>query len=130
MRYLLVKKISTKLKTNLKAAGKVTMEMNHMTRRFLEVQETFTMDMETVAGMFNKVYDLFGKSSKKLTSLAALKEQETNDFGGIGADINDATVAITGGVGVTPEYDATSIAIDLEKDNEKTKNAKTHIRLL
>jgi hypothetical protein len=114
----------TKLKTNLKAAGKVTMEMNHMTRRFLEVQETFTMDMETVAGMFNGVYELFGKSSKKLTSLAALKEQETNDFGGIGADINDATVAITGGVGVTPEYDATSIAIDLEKDNEKTKNAK------
>ncbi len=113
----------TKLKTNLKEAGKVTLEMNQMTRRFLEVQETFTMDMETVAGMFNGVYELFGQASNKLTSLAALKEQETNDFGGIGADINDATIAVTGGVGTTPQYQNQADAVSPD-DSEETAAAK------
>ena len=112
------------LKKNLKSAGKVTMEMNHMTRRFLEVQETLTMDMETVATMFNGVYDLFGKASNKMTSLAGLfkSEQETNDFGGkIGGNMQDATIAVTGGVAYRPQYES---AVDEDSDTAKIKAAK------
>jgi len=112
------------MKKNLKEAGKVTMEMNNMTRRFLEVQETLTMDMETVANIFNGVYDLFGKTSNKMTSLAALSEseQETNNFGGkIGVDMQDATIAVTGGVAYRPQYES---AADEEGDTAKVKEAK------
>ena len=112
-----------KQKENLKAAGKVTMEMNHMTRRFLEVQETLTLDMASTATMFNGIYDLFGKSSEKLTSLAALAEQETNNFGGIGGNLQDNTVAVTGNVRETDEYTAPVV---LTEDSEEVKTAKVN----
>lgn len=112
-----------KQKENLKEAGKVTMEMNHMTRRFLEVQETLTMDMATTATMFNAVYDLFGKSSEKLTSLAALAEQEKNNFGGIGGNLQDNTVAVTGNVRETDQYTAPVV---LTEDSEEVKSAKEY----
>lgn len=87
----------SKQKKNLKEAGKVTQEMNNMTRRFLEMQETLTLDMATTAAAFDRITGFFTDETKKLMDIANLG-QEVNDFGGIGGQANQHIVAAQGGV--------------------------------
>lgn len=116
-------------KDNLKAAGKVTKEMNEMKRRFLQMQETLTMDMETTAGMFDWMTNMFENGTSTLLTMAGL-EQSINDFGGIGGDSSAHMTAFSGGVIETPAFTGYTANIDDDESAELTANKELHNSLL
>ena len=79
-------------RTNLVHAGRTTLEMNNMTTRFLRLQETLTMDMETIALRFDqmqRVMTFAGDQYKSMMETLGFGG-ETNDFGGIDMPAIDA----------------------------------------
>ena len=92
-------------RTNLVHAGRTTLEMNNMTTRFLRLQETLTMDMETIALRFDqmqRVMTFAGDQYKSMMETLGFGG-ETNDFGGIdmpAIDVEHANNALHGTVDV------------------------------
>ena len=72
-------------RTNIGQAGRVTAELNSMTRRFLEMQEALTLNMDTTATAFDTL--LSGMRNARSVFDRILEsvqgEENTNDFGGI-----------------------------------------------
>lgn len=90
---------------NIDAAGSVTENLNNMTRTFLELQETITIDMSTVADIFDGLRNAMqGSRSLFEDLLNAVRGESVNDFGGINGN---GTVGsdIEGGLKVV--YDST-----------------------
>ena len=114
--------VKNQLKT-LKDAGKITKEMNNMTRRFLEIQETLTLDMATTSAMFNKLTGGFEAESKKLLELTML-DQEVNDFGGIGGDLLSHATAYKGEMVASTNYEEKEQVVN-EGDSKQVVAAKT-----
>lgn len=107
----------------LKDAGKITKEMNNMTRRFLEIQETLTLDMATTSAMFNKLTGGFEAESKKLLELTML-DQEVNDFGGIGGDLLSHAAAYKGEMVASTNYEEKEQVVNTG-DSKQVVAAKT-----
>jgi uncharacterized protein (TIGR02594 family) len=97
-----------RVRSNIGAAGSVTADLNDMTTRFLELQETITMDMATISTSFDilrqgmeRVQPIFERLLGEISG-----EENVNDFGGIDTrSIGDitgefATNAPAGGTGV------------------------------
>jgi hypothetical protein len=114
--------VKNQLKT-LKDAGKITKEMNNMTRRFLEIQETLTLDMATTSAMFNKLTGGFEAESKKLLELTML-DQEVNDFGGIGGDLLSHAAAYKGEMVGSTNYEEKEQVVNTG-DSKQVVAAKT-----
>lgn len=92
-------------RTNLVHAGRTTLEMNNMTTRFLKLQETLTMDMETIASTFDwlqRAMTYTGDQYKSMMETLGFGG-ETNDFGGIdmpAIDVEHANNALNGTVDI------------------------------
>lgn len=85
-------------KKNIPEAAKTIKAMNEMTERFISVQETLTMDMETIANRFDDLETAMLWAKGKFDTMMALVgyEGDVNDFGGIGTDAEAVFNAVNG----------------------------------
>jgi hypothetical protein len=83
---------------NMSEAAKTIKAMNEMTERFISVQETLTMDMETIAKSFDHLETAMLWAKGKFDTMMAMVgyDGDVNDFGGIGTDAESVFNAVNG----------------------------------
>jgi hypothetical protein len=108
---------------DLVEAGKTVKAMNEMTERFISVQETLTVDMETIANTFDDLEQMLMWSKKKFDSMMALVgyEGDVNDFGGIGGNPAEVFEAIAG---VVSDVSARETYVPAKEHTRKTPEAE------